>query len=355
MATPGRGVDASVTGVPAGVHPVDEGVLRIPVPTPFAVGVVNVYLILGRVPTLVDVGPGGRRGREALEAGLAAAGLGWDDVAQVVITHTHADHMGLLRHWPGTRRPAVVGHRWGARHFRGGDDPERVRFFQGFVRSAGVPADVAGGLLQGLAALMAAEPAVSVARWLEDGDELTMGDDRWLVLHTPGHAQSQVCLYRERDGLLISSDHLLPTISSNALLEPAPLDERGRPLRPEPPRSLVDYRRSLRRVRPLPARRCLPGHGDPFGGHRELIERRLADMERRARQIRDALAARGGRSTLYRLAVDLFGSGDAGHLLLALSEVQGHVAWMESEGWVRCRPEPGGSGVLMVTAAGGAG
>ncbi|HEY8487547.1 MAG TPA: MBL fold metallo-hydrolase [Thermaerobacter sp.] len=350
MATPGKGAEAPAAAPAARCRWVDDRILAVTIPTPFAVGDVNAYVVLGRVPTLIDVGPGGRSGREALEAGLAAAGLGWDDLAQVVITHTHADHFGLLRRWPGRQQPPVLAHRWGARHFRGGEDPERAGFFQAFGRAAGVPAGLAGSMLQGLHLLMAAEPDVPVARWLEDGDEVEMGDDRWLVLHTPGHAQSQVCLYRERDGLLISSDHLLPAISSNALLEPPPLDERGRPVRPEPPRSLVDYRRSLRRVRPLPVRLCLPGHGEPFAGHRELIDRRLAGMADRARQILEALQARGGRATLYGLAVDLFGRGDPGHLLLALSEVHGHVEWMEAEGWVRREPEPGGSGVLMVTA-----
>ncbi len=349
MATPGKGAGAPAAGVPARVRRVDDQVLCITVPTPFAVGAVNVYVILGRVPTLVDVGPGGRQGWEALEAGLVAAGLGWDDLAQVVITHTHADHFGLLRRWPGRTLPPVLAHRWGARHFRGGQDPEREAFFRDFGRAAGVPADLAGGMLQGLHLLMAAEPAVPVAGWLEDGDTVEMGDDLWLVLHTPGHAQSQVCLYREKDGLLISSDHLLPAISSNAMPEPSPLDEHGRPVRPEPPRSLVDYRRSLRRIRPLPVRLCLPGHGEPFAGHQDLIDRRLQGMEERAGQILRGVEARGGRATLYQLAVDLFGRGDPGHVLLALSEVHGHVEWMEAEGRLRREPEPGGSGVLMVT------
>lgn len=352
MPTPGKGAEAPATGVPAGVRWVDDRVLCITVPTPFAVGDVNAYVIMGRVPTLVDVGPGGRRGREALEAGLAAAGLDWHHLAQVVITHTHADHFGLLRQWPGSNLPPVLAHRWGARHFLGGNDPARAAFFQDFGRAAGVPADLAGSMLQALHLLMAAEPAAPVARWLEDGDEIEMGDDRWLVLHTPGHAQSQTCFYRERDGLLISSDHLLPAISSNALLEPPPLDEHGRPVRPEPPRSLVDYRVSLQRVRALPVSLCLPGHGEPFRDPHRLIDRRLAAMEDRAARIRAALAELGGEATLYRLATHLFGNGDPAHLLLALSEVNGHLEWMESEGRVRRRLEPtaGDGGVVALFA-----
>ncbi|ADU51014.1 hypothetical protein Tmar_0900 [Thermaerobacter marianensis DSM 12885] len=420
----------AAAGAGAGGEWVAPGILRLSLPTPYPVGDVNVYAVLGRVPTLVDVGPGSPAAREALMRGLAAHGLELRSFAQVVITHTHLDHFGFLRHWfaapavtaaalapaaspapepfrgaepvrspdgrprqPGSApgaadgilareaaghagagcagdlaagddatgdggrrlaasRPRLLAHRWGARHFRGGDDPDRVRFFRDFVAAAGVPAAEAGGVLQEMGLYQAAEPAVPADAWLEDGDAIEMGDDRWLVLHTPGHAQSQICLYRERDGLLISSDHLLPAISSNALLEPPPLDEHGRPVRPEPPRSLVDYRVSLQRVRALPVSLCLPGHGEPFRDPHRLIDRRLAAMEDRADRIRAALAELGGEATLYRLATYLFGNGDPAHLLLALSEVNGHLEWMESEGRVRRRLEPaaGDGGVAALFA-----
>ncbi|HEY8394190.1 MAG TPA: MBL fold metallo-hydrolase [Thermaerobacter sp.] len=338
------------------------GILRLSLPTPYPVGDVNVYAILGAVPTLVDVGPGTAEAWEALVRGLAAHGLAPADFVQVVITHTHADHFTQLprflaeaagrghREGPAGRgRPRVAAHRWGARNFRGGDDPQRVAFFRRFVRLAGVPAADAEALLRGLAGFLAIEPRLAVDRWLDDGDTVTMGDDRWRVLHTPGHAQSQICLYRERDGVLISSDHLLPAVSSNALVEPPPLDEAGHPARPEPPRSLLDYRTSLGRVRSLPVTLCLPGHGEPFRDHQRLVDERLAAMEARAGQIARALEELGGAATIYDLAVHLFGRGDTGHLMLALSEVNGHVEWMEAEGRIQRRPGGPGGEVAVFT------
>ncbi|EKP93757.1 hypothetical protein ThesuDRAFT_00354, partial [Thermaerobacter subterraneus DSM 13965] len=43
MATPGKGAGAPAAGVSARVRRVDDQVLCITVPTPFAVGAVNVY------------------------------------------------------------------------------------------------------------------------------------------------------------------------------------------------------------------------------------------------------------------------------------------------------------------------
>ncbi|HEY8415034.1 MAG TPA: MBL fold metallo-hydrolase [Thermaerobacter sp.] len=361
---PGDGRGGRSIGLQGSVW-VAPGILRLSLPTPYPVGDVNVYAVLGAVPTLVDVGPATGEAWEALTRGLAEHGLEPRDFAQVVITHTHADHFTQLPRFlaaaaergggggrVGRGRPLVAAHRWGARSFRGGDDPQRVDFFRRFARMAGVPEAEVEGMLRVLAGLLALEPRLAVDRWLDDGDVIAMGDDRWRVLHTPGHAQSQICLYRERDGVLISSDHLLPAISSNALAEPPPLDEEGRPARTEPPRSLVDYRASLGRVRSLPAPLCLPGHGEPFRDHRGLVDERLAAMDARAAQIADALEELGGTATLYDLAVHLFGRGQPAHLMLALSEVNGHVEWMEAEGRIQRRPGGHGGEVALFAPVG---
>lgn len=43
---------------------------------------------------------------------------------------------------------------------------------------------------------------------LVDGEQLRIGDLRFDVLHTPGHTEGSVCLYEERQGLLLSGDTL---------------------------------------------------------------------------------------------------------------------------------------------------
>ena len=51
-----------------------EGIHRLAVPTPFAVGRVNVYLLEDEPLTLVDTGPNSGTSLDALERGLAARG-----------------------------------------------------------------------------------------------------------------------------------------------------------------------------------------------------------------------------------------------------------------------------------------
>src|SRR3954471_18948154 len=73
------------------------GIHRIAVPTPFAVGRVNVYVIEDEPLTLVDTGPNSGSSFDVLERGLRSLGFGVEDLDRIVVTHQHIDHIGLLR------------------------------------------------------------------------------------------------------------------------------------------------------------------------------------------------------------------------------------------------------------------
>lgn len=65
------------------------------IPTPFAIGAVNVYLIHGDSPTLIDTCPDWPPARQALTAALAEEGLAPRDITRVLVTHGHSDYSGL--------------------------------------------------------------------------------------------------------------------------------------------------------------------------------------------------------------------------------------------------------------------
>src|SRR6476661_7325525 len=72
------------------------GIHRVPVPTPFAVGSVNTWLIEDDPLTLVDCGPNWGSALDALEAGLREHGRRIEDLERIVVTHQHVDHTGLV-------------------------------------------------------------------------------------------------------------------------------------------------------------------------------------------------------------------------------------------------------------------
>jgi glyoxylase-like metal-dependent hydrolase (beta-lactamase superfamily II) len=68
----------------------------IPIPTPFAVGRVNTYLVEDDPLTLVDTGPNSGKALDELEQALAARGHRVEDLGLIVVTHQHMDHLGLV-------------------------------------------------------------------------------------------------------------------------------------------------------------------------------------------------------------------------------------------------------------------
>ena len=67
---------------------------QIVLPTPWPVGPVQIYLIEGDPVTLIDTGVRSEASRVALESALDLLGLALEDVQRIVLTHSHADHLG---------------------------------------------------------------------------------------------------------------------------------------------------------------------------------------------------------------------------------------------------------------------
>src|SRR3954453_4174428 len=80
--------EALARSADAGIHP-------IVLPTPFAVGPVNTYLIEDEPLTLVDCGPNSGTNLVLLARLLRERGHELSDLGLVVVTHQHIDHCGL--------------------------------------------------------------------------------------------------------------------------------------------------------------------------------------------------------------------------------------------------------------------
>ena len=313
------GVQASARDPAAGGEP-----RVITVPTPFPVGPVNVLVLPGEPLAIVDAGPHSPEAQAALTAGLRKLGRRPEEIARVVITHAHADHYGLASWIVGRSGAEVIAHP--LTHAWGDDDNqgELKQFMLRTMRAGGVP----DALIEGMRSIYEhldgfAEP-LPVDREVNDGDELQLGGSRWTVLHTPGHASGHICLWSAEQGVLLSGDHLIGHISSNAMIEPvAPGD-------PRPGRSLPAYLESLRRTAGLGVRVAYPGHGDVVRKLGQLIDDRLRHHDDRKLRLAEFLG--GGPATAYELSARLFPRLHPSQVFLAISEVLGHLQLLEEEG-----------------------
>lgn len=301
---------------------------KITLPTPFDVGPVNTYLLAGPEPALVDTGPRGSRTMELLRQGLAAAGYAVADLRWIVVTHAHADHFGLTAQIVAESGARVITHRRNLHTLSdfGNEWTRRHDFYAQVFAESGLPAEMREAVrVAGNATARYAE-AAPVDRLVDEGDMLELGGESWQVLHTPGHTGGQICLYQPDSRTLLSSDHLLKSITSNPLLEPPEREETERR------HSLTEYLVSLRRVAEMDVAEALPGHGEPIRDHRELIAARFGFHQERQERIL-ALLDGGGR-TAHAVALGLWPGLTPLNTFLALSEVIGHMDVLEEEGRV---------------------
>jgi glyoxylase-like metal-dependent hydrolase (beta-lactamase superfamily II) len=309
------------------------GIHCLPIPTPFAVGRVNCYLIDDDPLTLVDTGPNSGKALDELEQALRALGHGIDELQRIVITHQHLDHMGLvgiLARRSGAEvvaldRLAPVIEEFAAYAER--DD----ELAESLMLRHGIPRDVVIALRSMSRAFRAWGGSAPVDRRLRDGEALEFAGRTLQALHRPGHSPSDTLFWDAERRVLIGGDHLIGHISSNPLVSRPLGGKSGEPADGRP-RALMTYLRSLRETREMPIEVVLPGHGDPVTEHVRLIDDRFALHERRAAKIAGLIAERP--LSAYEIAQSLWGNVAVTQAYLTLSEVLGHVDLLLDRGEV---------------------
>ena len=274
-------VDVSV----ARATPVVPGLWRLRLPSAYwHIDHSNAWLVEGPDgATLVDCGSGGHPSAiEALERALAETGHSVADVAELVLTHHHSDHVGAAA-WVAERSGCRVWLHPGHAHFTAAaTDPEGVaRRRREAMRRAGAE----GELLEMAASIeeeqQAVEGLVAADVDLVDGTEVPTGLGTWRALETPGHAPSHVSLHLPERRLLISGDLVFAAFS--------PHYDYG--WTPDP---VAEYLGSLERIGALDVEAALPGHGRPMTS--EEVEAAVAGHTVAVhRQVDAVLAAVSGR------------------------------------------------------------
>jgi hydroxyacylglutathione hydrolase len=153
-----------------------------------------------------------------------------DQINTIVLTHCHFDHTGRVKEISHMCKAKVAIHKIDARGLV--DDLQSLSMHFG-ERSPGIVPDIVLG----------------------EGDII----GELMVLHTPGHTPGSICLYSERDRVLISGD----TVFSDGCF--------GR--YDFPGGSRMELARSLDRLALLDVEGLYPGHGEPVehGGNRHII------------------------------------------------------------------------------------
>jgi hydroxyacylglutathione hydrolase len=247
-------------------------------PGPFTLAGTNTWLLPGSRPTLVDAGLGVEAHLRDLREAVTTHTVG--ELAQVLVTHAHADHIGGA--------PGIAAQYPAATFFKLSwpelDAPTGVTF----------------------------QP-------LADDQPVPAGDGTLWAIHTPGHAPDHLCFFDTRTGVLFAGDLVM-----NGSTVVIPASKGG---------SLVAYLGSLRRVLELQPRRILPAHGDPIDNPAALLRGYIAHRMARERQI---LGALGAGPTSPEALVDVIYPGlDVRVRRFARESIVAHLLKLQADGAAR--------------------
>ena len=326
------------SGEPQGGAPVDRalppveqvvpGLWCVPVPIPGS-PLPYVLAYAFEVPdgvVLVDPGWNAAEALAALEEGLGSFGAKLEDVRGVLVTHLHPDHYGLAG------RVREVSGAWVGLHpadaalipGRYEDVDELLERISGWLAQTGAPAEDLAELrdasMQLRRFVVVARPDVPLA----DGDRPDLPGWRLRAVHTPGHTPGHLCFVEERTGVVLTGDHVLPTISPNIARHP----QAG----PDP---LAAYLASLERLRRWGDGLALPGHQWRFDGLAGRIDELLAHHEQRLDAVEAAVAS--GAETIWEVATRTSWSRPWEEIhgfmrRAALGETAAHLVHLEGRG-----------------------
>ena len=359
---------------------VAPGILRLELPIQLTgLGHVNCYLLEDeRGVAVVDPGLPGPEPWTALVAGLGRARFPLARVHSVIVTHSHPDHFGGAARLRDETGAEIVTHRkfsqpWAAPGSGDGDDSidgsgddgpepeqhadivgdeaiERARHGNGdgrdqadspFVRRTKWGGFFAPPPIEGrdnapsLTDVRKAFPRPT--RRVENADVVRFARRDWVAVHTPGHTPDHLCLFDPEHGVMLSGDHVLPTITPH-------IGGLG-----DTDDALDDYLRSLQRVAVLQGVTVvLPAHGDPFTDLAGRVGEIGLHHEERLQKLVDSASALGRPATVAELMRFLFSERSWGSM--AESETYAHLEhlrragradaeWRDDYLWFSVRPE----------------
>lgn len=269
------------------------GLHWVRMPMPFALNHINLWVLddeSGGTPAwcVVDAGVATEAIRSAWQTlwdgPLAARHLG-----RMLVTHMHPDHVGnaqwLIQRHSAPDAPARLwmsqsdyqAARLALQSTTGFGGERAAAHFQahGMVN----PDDLAKVRARGdyFASLVPEMP--QAYRRLMDGMTVRIGAHDWRCLAGYGHSPEHMALFCEQDGLLISGDMLLPTISTNVSV--TDVEPEGD--------ALGLFLASIERMRDLPSDTlALPSHGLPFKGIHARIDQLHAHHAERLSEVEAA-------------------------------------------------------------------
>ena len=318
-----------------GITRITDDILQVQIPLPYALNIVNCYLLRGRDGwTLLDSGLNTAPARLMWQRAMTALDFSPDDIDKIVLTHTHPDHFGMAGWWQRQARQAMplLIPRGEVAQMRVLYQGEKLDAVDRWLLDCGMDSATVASVRSAVSSTRdSTRPHPLSWQCLDADSDVQLGDRSFRAIHAPGHSDGQLIFYDAEEQLMLCGDHVLMRITPNIGSWPhtAP-DPLGR------------YMQSLRELAQLAVQLALPGHKALIQDWRGRIDQLLAHHDTRLRETLAALQA--GASSVYEVSARLFKLErlTPHEWRFAMAEALAHLEYLQARGQAACE----GDGVM---------
>ncbi|MFX1529293.1 MAG: MBL fold metallo-hydrolase [Promethearchaeota archaeon] len=323
-----------------------KDVFQIKIDVPFAVKFVCLYLFeIEDQLILIDAGLNIGNWSKKLLSALNEIGFSIHDIDYCIITHIHLDHIGLARTLKRKNEKLKIvmndiTHQileWETNDDNIGEMTYQAENIAKLMIKYGITDEDVKKIVQFFTfwpQYLRYQKADIIVR---DGDKIL---DNLEVIWTPGHSFGHICIFNTKQKFLFSGDHILSRITPHIgnFIIPSALSEQYQGY--DFDNILHHYLKSLDRIDDLNPKVIFPAHQEIIYEPHERIIAIKEHHKNRLNEISDLI--NNNPMTPLEISQIHFGSNlDEINAYMALSEVLGHLKYLERQKKVKIKEEGG--------------
>jgi glyoxylase-like metal-dependent hydrolase (beta-lactamase superfamily II) len=271
---------------------------------------------------LIDCGSGSERSNASLETGLMQAGVSFQDLTHILITHGHIDHFGGLTYLRQRTNASVGVHELDLQTISAHEIRAALlsRRLDSFLLQAGLAEETRQNLLQLYLFTKALYHSVPVDFTYQDRG-MHLGP--FEMIHVPGHCPGHVAI--RFDNVVFSGDLLLEGVTPHQSPEEI-----------TPYMGLAHYLQSIDLFRHWAqgASLILAGHGAAMTETSQRVTALREHLSARLVQVLDSFAE---PRTIAEAAREIYGDLDGYNALLVIEKVGAYVEYLVQRGWLKIK------------------
>lgn len=300
-------------------------VFPIVIPVSNTLKSVNFYLVKqGRRLSLIDAGFNNEECWQALQTVLQHNGFQLRDLTEILLTHHHVDHVGLVDRIVAEHSVPVYAHARSVVRLKRDETflKMRAEFFKRLYEEMGC-GELGSKQVENMWNAMKRNKGLKIQSEIITLPEHSILD--FEIIEIPGHAHDQVAFYHRESKWLLAGDLLMEHLSPLAFVEP---DFNGNRMK-----TLVQHIESLQKCLPLQTTSVFSGHGGIIKDSDSLIEKRLNRIEEKANQFLSLIAV--GVSTAHDIARMIHKEKYEKQFYNIITDVIGYLDYLEEQGKIQ--------------------